>query len=254
VNAKDRCTMVRPRSQPAPPMTRRQVLFGGLLGVVLGLSLFALSLFFLFVPWASPEEVGGVLVPLTMAVPGLAFGVGAFLPLWLGDLPDTVVVMANVSLAGLALPDTDWWDRHADPGNRRTRSSSPSSSSGVGRVGRGELEAVRETASFFYHLDQRRGGGHARTVVVQYLLSDVTPHLRGRYGDDQVRREMFALAGRLACLSGRMAFDEADHATAQRWYVTAVNLAAEADDAPLAVTTPVSRSTCLRYGGSATYP
>jgi hypothetical protein len=149
-----------------------------------------------------------------------------------------LLAAATFSLSGLALPDTAWWDRLADQGNQRTPGSSPgsspSSSSGAGRVGRGELEAVRETASLLYRLDQRRGGGHARTVVVQYLLSDVTPHLRGRYGDDQVRREMFALAGRLACLSGWMAFDEADHATAQRWYVTAVKLAAEADDAPLA--------------------
>jgi hypothetical protein len=149
-----------------------------------------------------------------------------------------LLAAATFSLGGLALPDTAWWDRLADQGNHRTRSSSPSSSpsssTGVGRVGRGELEAVREMASFFSRVDSRRGGGHARTVVVQYLLSDVTPHLRGRYGDDQVRREMFALAGELACLSGWMAFDEADHATAQRWYVTAVKLAAEADDAPLA--------------------
>lgn len=84
-----------PRSQPAPPLTRSRVLFGGLLGVVLGLSLFALSLFFLFVAWASPEEVGGVMMPLTMAIPALSFGIGALLPLWRGDVPETVVVMAN---------------------------------------------------------------------------------------------------------------------------------------------------------------
>jgi hypothetical protein len=149
-----------------------------------------------------------------------------------------LLAAATFSLSGLALPDTAWWDRLADQGNHRTRSSTPGSSPGgspgAGRVGRGELEAVREMASFFSSVDSRRGGGHARTVVVQYLLTDVTPHLRGSYSDDQVRREMFALAGELACLSGWMAFDEADHVTAQRWYVNAVKLAAEADDAPLA--------------------
>lgn len=150
-----------------------------------------------------------------------------------------LLAAATFSLGGLALPDSGWWDRLADQGDRRTHrtpssSPTPGSSPGAGQVGRGELEAVREMVSFLSRVDSRRGGGHARTVVVQYLLTDVTRHLRGRYGDDRVRREMFALAGELACLSGWMAFDEADHATAQRWFVTAVKLAAEADDAPLA--------------------
>jgi tetratricopeptide (TPR) repeat protein len=141
-----------------------------------------------------------------------------------------LLAAATFSLGSLALPDASWWDRLIDQGRRRALSSSP----GSVQVGHGELEAAREMASFFSRVDQRRGGGHARTVVVQYLLTDVTRYLRGRYGDDQVRREMFAVAGKLACQTGWMAFDEADHATAQRWFVTAVKLAAEADDAPLA--------------------
>jgi hypothetical protein len=100
-------------------------------------------------------------------------------------------------------------------------------------VGRGDLEAVRDMVSLFSRVDQRRGGGHARMAVVQYLTSDVAGYLRGIFSDEQVRREMFAAAGELTYLSGWMAFDNAEHAIAQRYFGVAVRLAAEADDPPL---------------------
>ena len=100
-------------------------------------------------------------------------------------------------------------------------------------VGRGDLEAVREMALMFSRIDQRRGGGHARTAVVQYLTSDVTSCLRGTYADDRVREGLFSAAGELAYLAGWMAFDNSEHAIAQRYFTVAVKLAAEADDAPM---------------------
>lgn len=136
---------------------------------------------------------------------------------------------AMYSLGALVLPESRWWDHLADEGYGRSRDSS----SGAVRVGRGELDAAREMTSFFSRIDQKRGGGHARMVVFQYLLTDVSRYLRGRFTDDHVRREMFSLASELAYLSGWMAFDDADHSTAQRWFVVSVKLAAEADDAPL---------------------
>jgi tetratricopeptide (TPR) repeat protein len=69
---------------------------------------------------------------------------------------------------------------------------------------------------------------------MHYLISDVTPHLRGSFTDDQVRREMFAAASELAYLCGWMAFDDADHTAAQRYFDVAVQLATEADDPPMA--------------------
>src|SRR5205823_6918842 len=44
-------------------------------------------------------------------------------------------------------------------------------------VGRGDLDAVKEMASIFSRVDQRRGGGHARSAVVQYLNTDVSAYL-----------------------------------------------------------------------------
>lgn len=100
-------------------------------------------------------------------------------------------------------------------------------------VGSGDLEAVREMASMFTRIDQRRGGGHARTAVVQYLNSDVASYLRGTYADDRVRKAMFSTASELAYLAGWMAFDNSEHTIAQHYFTVAVKLAAEAYDAPM---------------------
>ncbi|MDB5066441.1 MAG: hypothetical protein JWM18_2875 [Chloroflexi bacterium] len=105
---------------------------------------------------------------------------------------------------------------------------------GARSVGRADLEAVRDMVSIFSRVDQRRGGGHARTAVVQYLTSDVARYLRGHFADDQVRRAMFSAASELAYLSGWMAFDNAEHALAQQYFAEAVTLALEADDPPMA--------------------
>jgi hypothetical protein len=82
-------------------------------------------------------------------------------------------------------------------------------------------------------MDQQRGGGHGRKALVQYLQSDVAAFLRGTFPNEQVRRDMFSAAGELAYLSGWMAFDNAEHAIAQRYFVLAVKLAARAGNPPL---------------------
>lgn len=98
--------MSRPRSQPAPSMTRRRVLAIGLSGIVTGLLVLALSVFFLFIPWQEPNGVGGVMVPLAIAIPILALGVAALLPLRFGDNPQTAAIQARawIALATVAAP------------------------------------------------------------------------------------------------------------------------------------------------------
>ena len=134
---------------------------------------------------------------------------------------------AGYSVAALALPGEQWWARMADRG--RTRSMD-----GAQRAGRGDAEAVRDMTDVFSRIDQRRGGGHARMTVVRYLTVDVAAYLRGGFPDERVRRDMFSAASELAYLSGWMAFDDGEHADAQRCFTAAVKLAAEADDPPLA--------------------
>lgn len=131
------------------------------------------------------------------------------------------------SVAALTLPPAPWWQEMAGRGTVRV-------AVGARPVRRGDLEAVRDMVSMFSHVDQRRGGGHARRTVVQYLTTEVAGFLRGSYTDDQVRRGVFSAASELAYLAGWMAFDNAEHGVAQHHFTVAVKLAAEADDPPMA--------------------
>ncbi|MBV1854543.1 Tat pathway signal protein [Catellatospora tritici] len=137
---------------------------------------------------------------------------------------------AAYSVAALALPASSWWTSMADRSTER-------SALGSITVGRGDVEAVREMVLLFSRLDQRRGGGHASSSVVQYLTSDVARYLQGAYADDRVRREMFSAASELAYLVGWMAFDSAEHSAAQHFFTASVKLAAEGDDPAMAAHT-----------------
>lgn len=129
--------------------------------------------------------------------------------------------------AGLALPEAEWWQGMASRGEARR----------AGRltvIGQNDVDTVREMVSIFSKVDQKRGGGHARTAVVQYLTTDVLSYLNGTFPDDNVRRRLFSSASELAYLCGWMAFDNSEHAIAQHYFSVALKLAAEADDPPMA--------------------
>lgn len=101
-------------------------------------------------------------------------------------------------------------------------------------LGSKDVESVRDMVALFSLMDQRRGGGHARNAVVQYLTSDVARDLQASYASERVRREMFSAASELTYLCGWMAFDDSDHLTAQRYFDIAVQLATQADNPPMA--------------------
>jgi len=133
---------------------------------------------------------------------------------------------AVYSVASLALPGEDWWTAMA-------QAPQPSAARHRQHVGRGDVATVQELTVAFSRMDQQRGGGHGRKALVQYLQSDVAAFLRGTFPNEQVQRDMFSAAGELAYLSGWMAFDNAEHAIAQRYFVLAVKLAARAGNPPL---------------------
>ncbi|MEU7181393.1 MULTISPECIES: Tat pathway signal protein [Streptomyces] len=132
---------------------------------------------------------------------------------------------AVYSVAALALPREQWWQAMAKPPQ-----STPSRQQHVGRA---DVTMVEELTVAFSRMDQQRGGGHGRKAVVQYLRSDVASLLRGKFPNEQVRGDMFSAAGELAYLSAWMAFDNAEHAVAQRYFLLAAKLAARADSPPL---------------------
>lgn len=92
-----------------------------------------------------------------------------------------------------------------------------------------DADAVREMAQMFSRADQRRGGGHGRAAVTQYLHTDVVGLLAAD-SDERTRRRLLSAAAEVAYLTGWMAFDDSDHAAARRYLSLAARLAREADD------------------------
>ncbi len=138
-----------------------------------------------------------------------------------------VLGAAAYSVAALALPEDVWWQQMTARSRRRA-------STGGLVVGQTDVEAVREMIAMFSTIDQRRGGGHARSAAYRYLTNDVEMYLHGAFRSDHVRRDLFSAAGELAYLVGWMAFDSSEHAAAQRFFSVALKLAAEAQNPALA--------------------
>jgi hypothetical protein len=133
---------------------------------------------------------------------------------------------AVYSAASVALPDEAWWKAMAE----RPSAQMPTKQQ---HVGQGDVATVQELTAAFSRIDQRRGGGHGRKALVQYLHSDVAGFLQGTFPNEHVQRDMFSASGELAYLSGWMAFDNSEHALAQKYFVLAVKLAARAGNPSL---------------------
>ncbi|MET8704678.1 hypothetical protein ABZW10_38350 [Kitasatospora sp. NPDC004723] len=130
------------------------------------------------------------------------------------------------SIGALGIPADSWWDNMARTGATRSLTRQI--------AGQADVEAVREMTGLFSRPDQRRGGGHGRTAIAQYLVTDVSAFLRGSFANERVRHAMFSAAADLAYLAGWTAFDNSEHTTAQHYYTVAVELASEADDPAMA--------------------
>ncbi|MFF7115507.1 Tat pathway signal protein [Streptomyces albogriseolus] len=165
------------------------------------------------------------------------------LPAWSDDPLTTLVTLGSkdmvdidrrhllatsaYSVAALALPDDQWFERATD----RARARKPLSSYVV--TGQ-DVDDVREMTAIFSRRDQKRGGRAGRAALVAYLRTDVAELLSSRFLSDDIRRSMASAAAELAYLAGWTAFDGREHPLAQRWLTIATGLAEEAGDAPLA--------------------
>ncbi|GAA2602442.1 hypothetical protein [Streptomyces axinellae] len=103
---------------------------------------------------------------------------------------------------------------------RGTRPSAP--------PGPGEVASVHEHARFFALQADRYGGGHIRTSLAAYLSGLVRPLRCGE--ESAAHRGMLAGGARLSYLLARVYADEQRHGLAQRAFLTAADLASEADD------------------------
>ncbi|MGH3840485.1 MAG: XRE family transcriptional regulator [Pseudonocardiaceae bacterium] len=103
-------------------------------------------------------------------------------------------------------------------------STQPVSGSGARAVGMTDVRIIREMTQTFRRLDNRFGGGHARSAVTNYLASDVLPLLReGRYRDS-VGQELSAAVAELYQLAGWMAYDVGDAGSGRRHLRNAMHL------------------------------
>ncbi len=116
---------------------------------------------------------------------------------------------------------------------------------GVSRVGtarggvwsRELVEAAESMVEMFTTGDAAWGGGHGRRALAGYLAADLGPRLRAVPPAGPLRRRALAAATQLTYLCGFMCFDEELHGLAQRYYRTALDLAAEnGDQARYAIT------------------
>ncbi|NJP99915.1 transcriptional regulator [Streptomyces sp. PLAI1-29] len=127
---------------------------------------------------------------------------------------------STVASSALVEPSRDWLITGPDPQVAR---------SGGARVGRTDVQAVRDMTAALTELDHRYGSGHVRPVVVHYLNSVVSGLLGGSYRE-AVGRELFAAVARLTELAGYMAVDTGQPGLAQRYYIQALRLAQAAGD------------------------
>ena len=110
----------------------------------------------------------------------------------------------------------------------------PKPMAGTRAVGMPDVQTIREMTQTFRGLDNRFGGGHARSALTNYLASDVLPLLHeGRYRSD-VHRELCTAVAELSQLAGWMAYDVGDAYSGRRHLSQAMHLSQDVGDGALA--------------------
>lgn len=97
-------------------------------------------------------------------------------------------------------------------------------------VGKADVETVRAMTTAFAAIDERQGGQHGRTAVVQYLRSDVAEITRGRFANEALRLQALTAAAALSFLAGWKAYDADEHGLSQRYHFQSLALAREVDN------------------------
>lgn len=144
--------------------------------------------------------------------------IDALLPMWRFELDRRRFLTTSAySVAAAALPLTyvqEIADRTATARSGHT-------------VGMAEVAAVRDMVRVFSEMDERHGGQHGRSALVQYLRDDVAPLCRGRFRTEELRQQMLSAASRGVHLLGWKSYDAGQQGLAQRYYLQSYALAVE---------------------------
>ncbi|MEU6349624.1 hypothetical protein ABZ896_09890 [Streptomyces sp. NPDC047072] len=100
----------------------------------------------------------------------------------------------------------------------------------TGRAGQAEIDAVRDMTNLFTAVDERHGGQHGRSAVVQYLRTDVAALCEAQFATESEHKQAMSAAAAVAYLCGWKAYDASEHGLAQRYYLQALALTREAGD------------------------
>jgi transcriptional regulator with XRE-family HTH domain len=98
----------------------------------------------------------------------------------------------------------------------------------VGRVTNERVTALRRTFGIFQEMDVMRGGGHSRNQLAGYVSSVVVPLLRENSASTAAGRALHEAGAEQLYLLGWMAYDDGEHALAQRHLLHALRLAQDA--------------------------
>lgn len=170
----------------------------------------------------SPEDLG-LPVPAGWHSDSIGLSVSedpleTLMPIWRGDVERRSFLSgAAYSVAAAVLPlehVTTIKDRAA---TARTGA----------RVGRADVAAVRDMISMFAVMDERHGGQHGRSALVQYLMTDVATLCRGRFATEDDHRAMLSAAAVGVHQAGWRAYDGGEQGLAQRYYLQSYALARE---------------------------
>ncbi|MFE9391669.1 hypothetical protein [Streptomyces sp. NPDC006784] len=152
---------------------------------------------------------------------GLTLGpdpIDVLLPLWRNEVDRRRLLASSAySVAAAALP-------LASVRDAAERTVAARSGTVVGMV---EVAAVRDMIGMFSDMDERHGGQHGRTALVQYLRDDVAPLCRARFRTEEARQQMLSAASRGVHLLGWKAYDAGQQGVAQRYYLQSFRLAEE---------------------------
>ena len=108
------------------------------------------------------------------------------------------------------------------------------SASGARKVGRADIDAIRELTHSYREMDNRLGGGKLRSSIVSYLDDHVSRLLTTGSYQEETGRQLAAACGELSQLAGWVAYDSDEHGLAQRYLTQALAYSRHAGDHALA--------------------
>lgn len=176
----------------------------------------------------SPTDFG-MIAEETLAARGLQYPdsphttVDTIIDLGRADMKRRDIVKAPFVLAALGAPSRDWLLAMLDE---------TATERGPRQVGMRQVAGIREMFALFQDMDVMRGGGHARTALVEYMQSYVLPLLK-RDHEPAVQQALYEAAAEQSYLVGWMAYDDGEHGLAQRYLIQALRLAQAANSGPL---------------------